>query len=65
MDPAMCVWLMIVAVCACWLGEEFVGEVGGYVSVWVSGEVGLRAVFCCNNLYYGFFFQYVCLSLSI
>ena len=44
-----------VVVCARRLGEEFVGEVGGYVCVWVSGEVGLRAVFCWNNFCDGFF----------
>ena len=39
------------------------GEVGGYVCVWVSGEVGLRAVFCWNNFYDGFF--PVCLFIKL
>ena len=36
-----CVWLMIVVVCVCWLGEEYVcGSVWvGISSLWVSGEV--------------------------
>ena len=54
MDPAMCdcVWLMIVVVCVCRLGDECVG-VGVFVCFrggWLEGYV-----FCCNNLYYGFF----------
>ena len=38
-DPAMCecVWLIVVVVCVCRMGEEYMC---GCVCVWVSGEVG-------------------------
>ena len=66
---------MIVVVCVCSLGEEYVcGRVwvwvciGVGVHVWRGGVRGRGAVegyvFCCDNLYYGFnfnFIQYVCL----
>ena len=50
-----CVWLTIAVVCVCSLGEEYVSGCG-HVCVWVSGGGGQdRYLFCCGNLYYGFF----------
>ena len=45
MDPAVCeiVWLMIVGVRVCRLGED--QYVRGCVFMWVSGEVGYRDMF--------------------
>ena len=53
-DPVMCecVWLMIVVVCVCRLGAGVWVWVG--VGVRGGGLVGYN--FCCDNLYYGFFF---------
>ena len=48
-----CVWLMIliVVVCVCRLGEEYVC---GCECIWVPREVGYRDTFCCDNLNCGF-----------
>ena len=57
MDPAIheCFWLMIVVVCVCRLGEEYMRGCGG-VCVWVSGGSGQEGYVCwCDSLYYGLF----------
>ena len=53
MDPAMCecVWLMIVVVCVCRLGEEYGC---GCMCVGVRGGELEGYVLCCDILHYGF-----------
>ena len=67
MDPAVCeiVWLMIVGVRVCRLGED--QYVRGCVFMWVSGEVGYRDMFSAVIIYIMDYFliQYVCFILSI
>ena len=62
--PAMCVWLVVVVVCVCDLGE--VG-VGGYVcGCWGmgGGQVGHIAVIICIMDFF-FFFYPVCVFIVI